>query len=117
MVETEMMGLRPKLVEDLQETIMVMDLVMDKPETKKNLGGTETCLFMVSAMKHLENKLSHQEACAQSFRIKVRSADYEVVRNPETWPYRVHVRVYRHFKQRRETETTSGQDGANRGGH
>ena len=44
------------------------------------------------------------------------ATDYELALKAETWPYRVGVRVYRHFKQRREAEEgTSGQFGQRQG--
>ena len=56
-------------------------------------------------------KVSHKEARAQSFRIKVRSKDYEIALKSETWPYRVGVRVYRHFKQQRDAGGNNGHNG------
>jgi hypothetical protein len=54
-------------------------------------------------------KVSHEEARTKSFRIKVKAADYDKAMSGETWPYRVRVRPYRHFKPRRED---AGQFGA-----
>ena len=47
-------------------------------------------------------KVSHEDARTQSFRIKIKAADYEKAMSTETWPYRVRVRIYRHFRQKRE---------------
>ena len=47
-------------------------------------------------------KVSHDEARTKSFRVKVKSEDYEKAMSGETWPYRVRVRPYRHFKQKQE---------------
>ena len=58
-------------------------------------------------------KVSHEDARTQSFRVKVKAEDYDKALNGDTWPYRVRVRVYRHFKQRRES---SGQFAASAGG-
>ena len=56
------------------------------------------------------DKVSHDEARNQSFKVKVKSADYDKAMSAETWPYRVRVRVYRHFRQRRQEESSqSGQ--------
>ena len=60
-------------------------------------------------------RVSHDEARAQSFRIQVRCADYELALKSDTWPYRVGVRVYRHFKQHKEAEGTTGQFGQRQG--
>jgi hypothetical protein len=46
--------------------------------------------------------VSHVEARTKSFRIKVKAEDYEKAMNGETWPYRVRVRPYKHFKQKHE---------------
>ena len=46
--------------------------------------------------------MSHVEARTKSFRIKVKAEDYEKAMNGETWPYRVRVRPYKHFKQKHE---------------
>ena len=54
-------------------------------------------------------KVSHDDARTQSFRIKIKAADYETGLNAETWPYRVRVRVYRHFRQKREDGGQFGQ--------
>ena len=48
------------------------------------------------------SKVSHVDARTKSFRIKVKAADYELSMNSETWPYRVRVRPYKHFRQKRE---------------
>ena len=55
-------------------------------------------------------KVSHEDARTQSFRVKIKAADYENALKPETWPYRVRVRVYRHFRQKREEGGQFGQD-------
>ena len=55
--------------------------------------------------------VSHVEARTRSFRIKVKAEDYEKAMSGETWPYRVHVRPYKHFKQRHEQ--AGGQFGGN----
>jgi hypothetical protein len=47
-------------------------------------------------------KVSHQDARTKSFRIKVKSEDYDKAMSGETWPYRVRVRPYKHFRQKRE---------------
>jgi hypothetical protein len=47
-------------------------------------------------------RVSHEEARTKSFRVKVKAGDYDKAMSGETWPYRVRVRPYRHFKQRRE---------------
>ena len=61
-------------------------------------------------------KVSHNDARTKSFRVKVKSEDYEKAMDCETWPSRVRVRPYRHFKQRREQ--TGGQFGEqDRDGH
>ena len=57
------------------------------------------------------SKVSHTDARTQSFRVKVKAEDYDKALNGDTWPYRVRVRVYRHFKPRRES---SGQFGSSR---
>ena len=84
----------------------------------KDALGEQIVAFMkeTKGLEILEcTKVSHDEARAQSFRIKVRSTDYELALKAETWPYRVGVRVYHHFKQRREAEGTSGQFGQRQG--
>ena len=57
-------------------------------------------------------KVSHTEARTHSFRIKIKAEDYDLSMNGETWPYRVRVRPYRHFRQKREE---GGQFGAQAG--
>ena len=47
-------------------------------------------------------KVSHDEARTRSFRVKIRAEDYDKAMSGETWPYRVRVRPYKHFRQRRE---------------
>ena len=47
-------------------------------------------------------KVSHEEARTKSFRVKIKAEDYDKAMSSETWPYRVRVRPYKHFKQRRE---------------
>ena len=54
-------------------------------------------------------KVSHEEARTSSFRIQVKAEDYDRAMLGETWPYRVRVRPYRHFRQRQEA---GGQFGA-----
>lgn len=68
-------------------------------------------------------KVSHAEARTKSFRVKVKSEDYEKAMDCQTWPSRVRVRPYRHFKQRRDQPggQFGGQGGASgnveHGGH
>ena len=59
-------------------------------------------------------KVSHNEARTKSFRVKVKSEDYEKAMDCQTWPSRVRVRPYKHFKQRREQPggQFGGQGGA-----
>ena len=47
-------------------------------------------------------KVSHQEARTKSFRVKIKADDYDKAMSGETWPYRVRVRPYKHFRQKRE---------------
>ena len=47
-------------------------------------------------------KVSHEDARTKSFRVKIKAEDYDKAMSGETWPYRVRVRPYKHFKQRRE---------------
>ena len=56
-------------------------------------------------------KVSHIEARTKSFRVKVKSEDYEKAMDSLTWPSRVRVRPYRHFKQRREQPGGQFADG------
>ena len=44
-------------------------------------------------------KVSHDDARTRSFRVKVKASDYEKAMSDQTWPYRVKVRQYMHFKQ------------------
>ena len=61
-------------------------------------------------------KVSHVEARTKSFRVKVKSEDYEKAMDSETWPSRVRVRPYRHFKQRRDQSGAQfGQGGGTTG--
>jgi hypothetical protein len=46
--------------------------------------------------------VSHQDARTKSFRVKVKAEDYDKAMSGETRPYRVRVRPYKHFRQRRE---------------
>ena len=46
--------------------------------------------------------VSHQDARTKSFCVKVKAEDYDKAMSGETWPYRVRVRPYKHFRQRRE---------------
>ena len=48
------------------------------------------------------SKVSHAEARTSSFRIQVKAQDYDKAMHSDTWPYRVRVRPYRHFRQRQE---------------
>ena len=57
-------------------------------------------------------QVSHVDARTQSFRVKIKAADYETALKSETWPYRVRVRVYRHFRQKREEGGQFGGDHA-----
>ena len=60
-------------------------------------------------------KVSHDEARTKSFRIKVKAEDYEKAMNGETWPYRVRVRPYKHFKQRQQAGGQFSGDGGAQG--
>ena len=57
-------------------------------------------------------KVSHEEARTQSFRVKVKGEDYDLAMNGETWPYRVRVRPFRHFRQRQDNGASGEQFGA-----
>ena len=67
---------------------------------------TDSIVGFMKSSKGLDilecNKVSHVDARTQSFRIKVKAEDYDKALNGDTWPYRVRVRVYRHFRQRDE---------------
>ena len=71
----------------------------------KNASGEDIVKHMKDT-KNLDiiecNRVSHDDARTQIFRIKIKASDYETGLNPETWPYRVRVRVFRHFRQRQE---------------
>ena len=47
-------------------------------------------------------KVSHDDARTKSFRVKVKSEDYEKAMDSETWPSRVRVRPFKHFRKRNE---------------
>lgn len=53
------------------------------------------------------------EARTSSFRVQVRAQDYDKAMEAETWPYRVRVRPYRHFRQRQEGGQFGGAVGGN----
>ena len=59
-------------------------------------------------------KVSHVEARTSSFRVQVRAQDYDKAMEADTWPYRVRVRPYRHFRKHQEQ---GGQFGVAAGGH
>ena len=59
------------------------------------------------------SKVSHKDARTRSFRVKVKSEDYEKAMDCNTWPSRVRVRPYRHFKQHQEQ--AGGQFGQHSG--
>ena len=65
--------------------------------------GIMTFMKSSKGLEILEcQKVSHIDARTQSFRVKVKSEDYEKALNGDTWPYYVRVRVYKHFRQRDE---------------
>ena len=43
-------------------------------------------------------QVSHNDARSKSFRVKINPNDYELAMKDDTWPYRVRVRPYRHFR-------------------
>ena len=47
-------------------------------------------------------KVSHDDARTKRFRVKVKAEDYDKAMSGETWPYRVRVRPFRHFKQKQD---------------
>ena len=57
-------------------------------------------------------KVSHKDARTKSFKVKIKSEDYDKAMDSQTWPSRVRVRPYRHFKQR---EQPGGQFGGQAG--
>ena len=73
---------------------------MNKEVTEEAI---KTFMFDSKGLQLLEcQKVSHQEARTSSFRIQVKAQDYDKAMQGETWPYRVRVRPYRHFRQRQE---------------
>ena len=56
-------------------------------------------------------KVSHDDARTQSFRIKIKAEDYDLSMNGDTWPYRVRVRPFKHFRQRQEQGNQGQQFG------
>ena len=46
-------------------------------------------------------KISHENARNDSYRISVKQDDQEKALSADTWPYRVRVRVFRHFRKKR----------------
>ena len=45
---------------------------------------------------------SHPDARTKSFKIRIKAEDYEKAMSGETWPYRVRVRPYKHFREKKE---------------
>ena len=52
----------------------------------------------------------HPDARTNTFRIAIKSRDYDKALNPEVWPYRVGVRI---FKPKRTQNSWSNQSGGN----
>ena len=51
------------------------------------------------------NQVSHPQARTKSFKVKIKAEDYEKAMNGDTWPYRIRVRPYKHFRPREEGGT------------
>ena len=53
---------------------------------------------------HIANcsQASHPEARTKSFKITVNASDYDKAMHSDTWPYRVRVRPFKHFKHKRQ---------------
>ena len=54
-------------------------------------------------------KISHPETHAQTFRIKVKGADYNLAMNARTWLTRVRVWIYRHPRFRNQGQAGPAQ--------
>ena len=64
--------------------------IIDHMKASKDLDISECC------------QVSHPEARTKSFRVRIHAADYEKAMSSETWPYRVRVRPYKHFRQKQQ---------------
>ena len=58
--------------------------------------------------------LSHKDARTNTFRVKIKAAEYDKAMKPEVWPYRVGVR---HFKPKRRTHSSWKDQSAQSGGN
>ena len=56
---------------------------------------------------------SHPEARTKSFKIRVKAADYELAMKSDTWPYRVRIRAFKHFRQRQQESGTFNEASRN----
>ena len=52
-------------------------------------------------------KISHDEARQDSYRISVRKEDEEKSLLPETWPHGIRVRIFKHYRKRGENQEGS----------
>ena len=57
--------------------------------------------------------LSHKDARTNTFRVKIKAAEYEKAMKPEVWPYRVGVR---HYRPKRRTQPSWNDQSAQSGG-
>ena len=57
--------------------------------------------------------LSHKDARTNTFRVKIKAAEYDKAMKPEVWPYRVGVR---HYKPKRRTQPSWNDQSAQAGG-
>ena len=58
--------------------------------------------------------LSHKDARTNTFRVRIKAAEYDKAMKPEVWPYRVGVR---HYKPKRRTNPSWNDQSAQSGGN
>ena len=61
----------------------------------------------------IELLTQHPEARTNTFRIAIKPSDYDRAMNPDVWPYRVGVRIFRQKRAQHSWNNQSGQAGGN----
>ena len=58
----------------------------------------------------------YEQSRSLAYKVSIKSCDYEKAQNPEVWPYRVGVRLFKYFKSRNENRNIDVTERKDRSG-
>ena len=107
---------KAKVGKDNTENILAANVNLVATGVAKDATANQLKEFIeAKGIEVVETELltQHPEARTNTFRIVIKSRGYDKAMNPDVWPYRVGVRIFRPKRTQNSWSNQSGQAGGN----